>query len=71
MIDATSAAAGSVPNVGAQSPSSRLAQNASAAAASRGSAEAAPRTSCREVYLAEPKAIGPDEKVCDIAYPLG
>jgi hypothetical protein len=27
--------------------------------------------SCREVYLTEPDALGPDEKVCDIAYPLG
>ena len=26
--------------------------------------------SCREVYLADPAAIGPDENVCDIAYPL-
>ena len=27
--------------------------------------------SCREVYVAEPADIGPDEKVCDIAFPLG
>jgi hypothetical protein len=27
--------------------------------------------SCREVYLADPAAIGPDENVCDIAFPLG
>ncbi len=27
--------------------------------------------SCREVYLAEPDAIGDEELVCDIAYPLG
>jgi DNA-binding transcriptional MerR regulator len=27
--------------------------------------------SCREVYLAEPQAIGQDELICDIAYPLG
>jgi hypothetical protein len=27
--------------------------------------------SCREVYLAEPDAIGDDEPVCDIAFPLG
>jgi hypothetical protein len=27
--------------------------------------------SCREVYVAEPASIGPDEKVCDIAFPLG
>jgi DNA-binding transcriptional MerR regulator len=29
------------------------------------------RLSCREVYLAEPDAIGDDEPVCDIAFPLG
>ena len=29
------------------------------------------RLSCREVYLAEPDAIGADEMICDIAYPLG
>jgi DNA-binding transcriptional MerR regulator len=29
------------------------------------------RLSCREVYVAEPRAIGQDELVCDIAYPLG
>jgi DNA-binding transcriptional MerR regulator len=29
------------------------------------------RLSCREVYLAEPQAIGQDELICDIAYPLG
>jgi len=27
--------------------------------------------SCREVYLADPAAIGADENVCDIAFPLG
>jgi DNA-binding transcriptional MerR regulator len=27
--------------------------------------------SCREVYLAEPEAVGPDEQLCDIAFPLG
>lgn len=27
--------------------------------------------SCREVYLAEPEAIGPDDLICEIAYPLG
>lgn len=27
--------------------------------------------SCREVYLAEPHAIGEDELICDIAFPLG
>ena len=27
--------------------------------------------SCREVYVADPAAIGPGENVCDIAYPLG
>jgi DNA-binding transcriptional MerR regulator len=27
--------------------------------------------SCREVYLAEPAAIGADDPVCDIAFPLG
>ena len=27
--------------------------------------------SCREVYLAEPDAVGDDEPICDIAYPLG
>ena len=33
----------------------------------------APRStlSCREVYRADPAAIGPDENVCDIAFPLG
>jgi hypothetical protein len=29
------------------------------------------RLSCREVYLADPQAIGPDELICDIAFPLG
>jgi hypothetical protein len=29
------------------------------------------RLSCREVYLADPQAIGPDELICDIACPLG
>jgi DNA-binding transcriptional MerR regulator len=29
------------------------------------------RLSCREVYLAEPDAIGDDERICDIAFPLG
>jgi len=28
------------------------------------------RLSCREVYVAEPDAIGPDDLVCDIAFPL-
>jgi DNA-binding transcriptional MerR regulator len=28
------------------------------------------RFSCREVYLAEPDAIGQDEAVCDVAFPL-
>jgi DNA-binding transcriptional MerR regulator len=27
--------------------------------------------SCREVYVADPAAIGPGENVCDIAFPLG
>jgi DNA-binding transcriptional MerR regulator len=27
--------------------------------------------SCREVYLADPAAVGPDGNVCDIAFPLG
>jgi DNA-binding transcriptional MerR regulator len=27
--------------------------------------------SCREVYVAEPDAIGDDDLICDIAYPLG
>jgi DNA-binding transcriptional MerR regulator len=27
--------------------------------------------SCREVYWADPATVGPDEKVCDIAFPLG
>jgi len=27
--------------------------------------------SCREVYLADPEAVGPDDLLCDIAYPLG
>jgi hypothetical protein len=27
--------------------------------------------SCREVYLADPAAIGPGENVCDVTYPLG
>jgi hypothetical protein len=29
------------------------------------------RLSCREVYVAEPSAIGNDELICDIAFPLG
>jgi DNA-binding transcriptional MerR regulator len=29
------------------------------------------RLSCREVYIAAPHAIGQDEMICDIAYPLG
>lgn len=29
------------------------------------------RLSCREVYLADPDAIGDDEEVCDVAFPLG
>jgi DNA-binding transcriptional MerR regulator len=29
------------------------------------------RLSCREVYIAEPHAIGDDEMICDIAFPLG
>ena len=29
------------------------------------------RLSCREVYVAEPEAIGDDEPVCDVAFPLG
>jgi hypothetical protein len=29
------------------------------------------RLSCREVYLAEPDAIGPADRICDIAFPLG
>jgi DNA-binding transcriptional MerR regulator len=29
------------------------------------------RLSCREVYIAEPQAIGGDEPICDIAFPLG
>jgi DNA-binding transcriptional MerR regulator len=28
------------------------------------------RLSCREVYLAEPDAIGEDERICDVAFPL-
>ena len=40
-----------------------------------GSPEASARPggplSCREVYLAEPEAIGDDEPICDIAFPLG
>ena len=27
--------------------------------------------SCREIYVAEPQAIGDDDLICDIAYPLG
>jgi len=27
--------------------------------------------SCREVYVAEPDAIGDDDLICDIAFPLG
>ena len=33
-------------------------------------ARSASRLSCREVYRAEPDAIGEDDLVCDIAYPL-
>lgn len=29
------------------------------------------RLSCREVYVAEPEAIGQDDPICDIAFPLG
>jgi len=29
------------------------------------------RLSCREVYLTEPAAIGNDELICDVAFPLG
>ena len=29
------------------------------------------RLSCREVYRADPQAIGPDGPICDIAFPLG
>ncbi|HMH92675.1 MAG TPA: hypothetical protein VK586_16505 [Streptosporangiaceae bacterium] len=29
------------------------------------------RLSCREVYVADPEAIGPDDLICDIAFPLG
>jgi DNA-binding transcriptional MerR regulator len=29
------------------------------------------RLSCREVYRADPQAIGPDDLICDIAFPLG
>jgi DNA-binding transcriptional MerR regulator len=36
------------------------------ASARRGSA-----LSCREVYLTEPASIGPDDLICDIAFPLG
>jgi hypothetical protein len=28
------------------------------------------RLSCREVYLAEPHAIGEDDPICDVAFPL-
>jgi hypothetical protein len=29
------------------------------------------RLSCREVYLTEPDAIGDDDAICDIAFPVG
>ncbi|MGC1185353.1 MAG: MerR family transcriptional regulator, partial [Candidatus Dormiibacterota bacterium] len=29
------------------------------------------RLSCREVYLAEPDAVGDDDPICDVAFPLG
>lgn len=29
------------------------------------------RLSCRKVYVAEPDTIGPEDLVCDIAFPLG
>jgi DNA-binding transcriptional MerR regulator len=29
------------------------------------------RLSCREVYRAEPDDVGPDDTICDVAYPLG
>lgn len=29
------------------------------------------RLSCREVYHVEPDDIGPDDTICDVAYPLG
>ena len=33
-------------------------------------ARAGSRLSCREVYLAEPEPLGPDQAVCDVAFPL-
>ena len=33
-------------------------------------ARAGSRLSCREVYLAEPEALGEDQAVCDVAFPL-
>lgn len=41
------------------------------ACSSEVSARPRSRLSCREVYLAEPAAIGEDDLVCDIAFPLG
>lgn len=29
------------------------------------------RLSCREVYVAEPDAIGEDQPICDVAFPIG
>ena len=41
------------------------------ACSSEVSARPASRLSCREVYVAEPQAIGDGDPICDIAFPLG
>jgi DNA-binding transcriptional MerR regulator len=40
------------------------------ACSSEVAARAGSRLSCREVYLAEPEALGEDQAVCDVAFPL-
>jgi hypothetical protein len=36
-----------------------------------GRAGIAPAGPCREVYFADREAAGPDDAVCDIAFPIG
>ena len=43
----------------------------SVACSSEAQARPGSRLSCREVYIAEPDAIGDDDLICDIAFPLG
>ncbi len=41
------------------------------AASPEATARPGSQQSCREVYLAEPDTLGPDELICDVAFPLG